>query len=79
MAEIDADPFLGIKQPKVNAKVVSVLSADEMKLMVKACAGKELRDRRDEAMVRLLAETGIRAGELLALNTPDVDLGGPRR
>ncbi|MGC2679656.1 MAG: tyrosine-type recombinase/integrase, partial [Mycobacterium sp.] len=75
VAEIDADPFLGMKPPKVDAKVVSVLSPDDMKLIVKACAGKDLRDRRDEAMLRLLAETGMRAGELLALNTTDVDLG----
>jgi integrase len=60
-AEIDTDPFLGLKPPKIDAKVVSVLSADDLKLMVKACAGKELRDRRDEACLRLLAETGMRA------------------
>lgn len=75
VGEIDADPFPRMKPPRVDAKVVSVLSADDMKLIVKACTGKELRDRRDEAMLRLLAETGMRAGELLALNTHDVDLG----
>jgi integrase/recombinase XerD len=42
--------------------------------MLKACAGRELRDRRDEAMLRLLVNTGMRAGELLTLNTTDLDL-----
>jgi site-specific recombinase XerD len=73
--EIDADPFLGVKPPKLDVKVVQRLSDDELRLMLKACAGKALRDRRDEACLRLLAETGMRAGELLGLNVPDVDLG----
>jgi site-specific recombinase XerD len=72
--EIDSDPFLGMKPPKLDMKVVQRLSDDELRLMLKACAGKELRDRRDEAALRLLAETGMRAGELLGLNVPDVDL-----
>jgi site-specific recombinase XerD len=73
--EIDADPFLGLRPPKLDTKVVQVLSVDELGLMLKACAGRTLAERRDEAMLRLLAETGMRAGELLALNLPDVDLG----
>jgi site-specific recombinase XerD len=72
--EIDADPFLGMKPPKLDIKVVQRLTDDELRLMLKACHGRELRDRRDEACLRLLAETGLRAGELLGLNVPDVDL-----
>ncbi|MGO9032235.1 tyrosine-type recombinase/integrase [Mycobacterium sp.] len=75
VAEIDADPFLGIKPPKLDAKVVESLSEHDLRLMLKACAGKELADRRDEACLRLLVDTGMRAGELLALCTYDVDLG----
>lgn len=74
-AEIDADPFLGMRPPKLDTKVVEVLDEDQLRLMLKACAGKSLADRRDEACLRLLTETGMRAGELLALNVPDVDLG----
>ena len=74
-AEIDTDPFLGMKPPKIDAKVVEVLTDDDLRLMLKACAGRALRDRRDEAMLRLLANTGMRAGELLRLNTGDLDLG----
>jgi site-specific recombinase XerD len=74
-AEIDTDPFLGMRPPRLDTKVVSVLDEDQLRLMLKACAGRGLHDRRDEAMLRLLTETGMRAGELLALNIPDVDLG----
>jgi site-specific recombinase XerD len=73
--EIPADPFVGMRPPKIDAKVVEALSPDDLRLMLKACAGKALRDRRDEAMLRLLVETGMRAGELLALNVYDIDLG----
>jgi integrase/recombinase XerD len=36
--------------------------------------GKSLKDRRDEAIVRLMLETGMRAGEVVGLQTTDVDL-----
>lgn len=73
-AEIDSDPLVGVAPPKLDSKVVEVLTTDQLRRMVKACAGKELRDRRDEACLRLLLETGLRASELLALDVADVDL-----
>jgi site-specific recombinase XerD len=72
---IDADPLLRLTAPKGDMPVTPVLSDDELKALIKACTtGKSLRDRRDEAMVRLMAETGLRSAELLALHTDDVDL-----
>ncbi|MCV7050490.1 tyrosine-type recombinase/integrase [Mycobacterium heidelbergense] len=72
--ELDHDPFLGLKPPKLDTKIVQRLTDNELRLMLKACAGKELHDRRDEACLRLLVETGMRAGELLALSVHDIDL-----
>ncbi|MGH3968890.1 MAG: tyrosine-type recombinase/integrase [Steroidobacteraceae bacterium] len=72
--EIDTDPLLGLKAPKLDAKVTESLTDDELRLLLKACAGREFRDRRDDAIVRLMAETGMRAGELLGLTVADVDL-----
>jgi site-specific recombinase XerD len=72
--EVDDDPLLGLKAPKLDAKVTESLTEDELRRLVKACGGKEFRDRRDEAIVRLMAETGMRAGELLGLTLADVDL-----
>jgi integrase len=63
-----------MKPPKLDVKVVPVLSQNELRALVKACEGTEFRDRRDEALVRLLAETGIRAGEAIALKVADLDL-----
>jgi site-specific recombinase XerD len=72
--EIEADPLLGLKALKLDAKVTDSLTDDELKRLIRACGGKEFRDRRDEAIVRLMAETGMRAGELLGLTVPDADL-----
>jgi integrase len=72
--ESDADHLLGLKAPRPDAKVVEPLSPEQIEALVVACAGRELRDRRDEALVRLVIETGARAGEVVALSTEDVDL-----
>jgi site-specific recombinase XerD len=72
--EIDADKLTGLTLPKVDAKHVVPLTDAELGALFKACAGNTFRDRRDMAMARLLAETGMRAGECLGLSVADVDL-----
>ncbi|ORU98870.1 integrase [Mycobacterium bohemicum] len=72
--EFDADPLLGLKAPKLDTKVTPSLTDDELRRLFKACVGKDFRDRRDEAIVRLMAETGMRAGEVCGLSVSDVDL-----
>lgn len=72
--EITEDPLIGLKAPKLDTKVTESLSEDELRKLVRACGGKEFRDRRDEAIVRLMSETGMRAGEVCGLTLDDVDL-----
>lgn len=72
--EIDTDPLLGLKAPKLDTKVVKSLSDNDIRRLVKACSGSDMRDRRDEAIVRLMIETGMRAGECVSLTVNDVDL-----
>jgi site-specific recombinase XerD len=72
--ELPSDPLLGIRPPKLDDKVVPVLAGEQLRALVRACEGPTFRDRRDEALVRLLAETGIRAGEAIALKVADLDL-----
>lgn len=80
--EILADPFLGVKSPKLDETVIEPLSADELKALLKACVPPKdaepkeaMRHRRDEGMIRLMLETGMRAGEVVALQLDDLDLG----
>src|SRR5690606_36012910 len=61
--EIDRDDLVGMKPPRLDTKVVESLTGDQVAALVKACAGKGFRDRRDEAIVRLMVETGTRSEE----------------
>lgn len=72
--EIDRDELLGIKPPKIDAKVVPRLTEEQCTELIKTCKGKDFLDRRDEALLRLLLETGLRAGEALSLHLADLDL-----
>jgi site-specific recombinase XerD len=68
-----ADPLAALKAPALDTKLVHPLSDAELRDLVKKCQGKNFRDRRDEAIVRLMLETGARAGEVAALTLPDLD------
>ena len=72
--EIPADELARMSPPKLYAKAVDPLSDEQLVSMLAACKGPELRDKRDEAIIRLMTETGARAGEILALQMADVDL-----
>jgi integrase/recombinase XerD len=78
--EIPADPFLGVKAPKLDTKVIEPLTDDQLRALFKACtppkgatAAEMMRHRRDEAILRLMMETGARAGEVVSLELADVD------
>lgn len=72
--ELSSDPLVGLKPPKGDKKVVHALGDDELKRLIAACRGNSLQDRRDEAIVRFMAETGVRATELTDMQVSDVDV-----
>lgn len=72
--EIEADELAGVKPPKLDEKVIEPYTDDQLRALIAACHGKTLRDRRDEAVVRFMSDTGGRAGEVVAMNEDDVDL-----
>lgn len=72
--EVTRDELLGLKPPKLDVKVVERLTDDECRALIKACSGKDFRDRRDEAIVRFMLEAIVRAGEVVAMEIKDVDL-----
>ncbi len=81
VGRLPADPFLGVKAPKVDEPVVDPLTDDELRALIRACAGpahgqrhQRLHHLRDEAIIRLMLETAIRAGEVVSLEMGDVDL-----
>jgi site-specific recombinase XerD len=72
--EQEADPLYGLRSPSLDKPVVEPLTDDELRALLKACRGSDLRDKRDEALVRLMFTTGARAGEVVALQVADLNL-----
>ena len=72
--EIDLDALIGMKPPKVDTVVIEPLTDDELRALLKACAGARMRDKRDEAIIRFMFETGTRAGEVAAIQLADLEL-----
>ena len=71
--EVDVDPLLGIKGVKIDTKIVQPLTDTEIKAMLKDC-GKDFQGIRDAALIRLMTESGVRAGEMVAMNVDDLNL-----
>lgn len=78
--ELAENPMKTLGPPQPKAKPVPVLTDGELAALMKACAGKEFRERRDEAIIRVLLDCGVRVSELCGLTTPkagglDLDQG----
>jgi site-specific recombinase XerC len=58
--EIDASPMAKMRPPKIPEKPVPVLSDDHVRLLLADCFGKDFRNRRDCAIIRLFLDTGMR-------------------
>jgi site-specific recombinase XerD len=63
-------PMAGIRCPKVEARPIDHLQPEEMRALLAACKGS----RRDEAIVRLMLDTGIRRAECAGIKLGDLDL-----
>jgi site-specific recombinase XerD len=71
--EIEASPMAKMRPPTVPEAPVPLLSADQLRALLKACEGKGYPERRDTAIIRLFADTGMRLSELTNLTVDDVD------
>ncbi|MEK6440117.1 tyrosine-type recombinase/integrase [Pseudonocardia sp. T1-2H] len=72
--EIPRDELVGVKPVKFDQKITPTLSHEETRALLDACKGKLFHDFRDRAVVSVLLDTGIRAGECVNLATSDVNL-----
>jgi site-specific recombinase XerD len=72
--EIRRSPMERMRPPIVPVIPPEVLSDDELRRIFRACEGNLYRDRRDMAIMRLLADTGMRVGELAGIKVEDLDL-----
>jgi site-specific recombinase XerD len=72
--EVDVSPMDGVSPPHQPEQDVPVIPDDHLRRLLAACSGARFEDRRDAAIIRLLASTGVRAGEIMDLRLEDVDL-----
>jgi site-specific recombinase XerD len=70
---IPASPMVRMKAPRVVTDAPAVLTEDELRRLLNACAGRDFTERRDMAILRLLLDCGVRLGELAGLRVEDVD------
>lgn len=76
MAEdiLDTDPLAGITVSKPEPPPVPVLTDEDLAALILACRGKGFINRRDEVVIRLLMDCGLRVSELCGIDLDDIDL-----
>jgi site-specific recombinase XerD len=72
--EITNNPMERMSPPSVPEQPVPILTDAELRRLLDTCKGATFENRRDEAVIRLFVDTGIRAAELLGLKLDDLDL-----
>ena len=71
---VKEDPTKGIQSPKIKKKAPSVLSSQEVSLLLEQPSGEDLKSLRDKAMLEVAYATGMRVTEIISLNIENVDL-----
>lgn len=72
--KIKKDPTDGVKSPKIEQRVPSVLTASEIEVFLDQPKGIDLKGIRDKAMLEFIYATGMRVTEIISLNIEDVNL-----
>lgn len=72
--EIDESPAAKVRLPQPDTPPPAVLSDDELRALLRACQGRDFKARRDYAIVRLMAGTGMRLAEVADIDERDIDL-----
>lgn len=71
---IEKDPTEGIQSPKIEKRVPSVLTSNEVALLLEQPKNVDLKGIRDKAMLEFAYATGMRVTEIISLNVADVNL-----
>lgn len=72
--EAAADATDRVRYPAPSEPATPVLSADDLKRLLGTCAKQSFVNRRDAAVILVLADGGLRLAELCGLRLADVDL-----
>ena len=72
--ELLSNPMVTLSPPTLEMKPVPIINDTDLTALLRACAGKEFNDRRDEALLRLLLDCGLRVSEACGLRIDQLDL-----
>lgn len=72
--KIKVDPTIGIQSPKIEKKAPSVLTSQEIELLLDQPKDVDLKGTRDKAMLEFAYATGMRVTEIISLNVSDINL-----
>ncbi len=68
-----SDPTASIQSPKIEKRVPSVLTADEVELLLDQPKDVDLKGTRDKAMLEFAYATGMKVTEIIDLDIDDVN------
>ena len=71
---VESDPTEGIQSPKIEKRVPSVLTSNEVTLLLEQPKNVNLKGIRDKAMLEFAYATGMRVTEIISLNIEDINL-----
>ena len=72
--KVKGDPTEGIQSPKVEKRVPSILTSQEVSLLLEQPKNVDLKGIRDKAMLEFAYATGMRVTEIISLNIEDINL-----
>jgi len=72
--KVKVDPTNNIQSPKIEKRVPSILTSQEVELLLEQPKNVDLKGSRDKAMLELAYATGMRVTEIINLNCDDVNL-----
>lgn len=72
--KIKKDPTEGIQSPKIEKRIPSVLTSQEVELLLEQPKNVDLKGIRDKAMLEFAYATGMKVTEIISLNVEDVNL-----
>ena len=72
--KVKEDPTVGVQSPKIEKRVPSILTSEEVELLLDQPKDVDLKGTRDKAMLEFAYATGMKVTEIIDLNIEDVDL-----
>jgi integrase/recombinase XerC/integrase/recombinase XerD len=71
---IQVNPTTGLKPPKLDQKVITILSDEEIRTIINTFNRKQPSDARNQTIFMILFDAGLRIGEIIRLKMDDLHL-----